>query len=81
MSRLLHTLSRPAMAALVLMGLASGAWGQLKVEGTRLIYPGSNKEASISVVNRSDLDTVMQSWVSRTDKRDDAPSPSSNRWH
>lgn len=73
MSRLLHTLSRPAMAALVLMGLASGAWCQLKVEGTRLIYPGSNKEASISVVNRSDLDTVMQSWVSSTDKRDDAP--------
>lgn len=73
MSRLLHTLSRPAMAALMLMSLASTAWCQLKIEGTRLIYQGSDKEASINVVNRSDLDTVMQSWVSSPDEGRDTP--------
>ncbi|UMY63100.1 fimbrial biogenesis chaperone [Pseudomonas sp. LS.1a] len=73
MSRLLHTLSRPAMAALILMCLAPTAWAQLKIEGTRLIYQGSDKEASINVVNRSGLDTVMQSWVSSPDEGGDAP--------
>lgn len=73
MSRLLHTLSRPAMAALMLMSLAPTAWCQLKIEGTRLIYQGSDKEASINVVNRSDLDTVMQSWVSSPDEGRDTP--------
>lgn len=73
MLRLLHTLSRPAMAALMLMSLASTAWCQLKIEGTRLIYQGSDKEASINVVNRSDLDTVMQSWVSSPDEGRDTP--------
>lgn len=73
MSRLLHTLSRPAMAALLLMSLASTAWCQLKIEGTRLIYLGSAKEANINVVNRSGLDTVVQSWVSSPDEGRDTP--------
>jgi len=73
MSRLLHTLLRPPIAAFVLLGLASTAWAQLKIEGTRLIYQGSAKEVSINVVNRSDLDTVVQSWVSSPDEGRDTP--------
>ncbi|MBH3410500.1 molecular chaperone [Pseudomonas putida] len=73
MSRLLHTLLRPALAAFVLLSLASTAWAQLKIEGTRLIYQGSAKEASINLVNRSDLDTVVQSWVSSPDEGRDTP--------
>ncbi|EOV0895138.1 TPA: fimbria/pilus periplasmic chaperone [Pseudomonas aeruginosa] len=43
------------------------------IEGSRVIYQGSDKEASINVVNRSGLETVMQSRVSIPDERDDAP--------
>ncbi|WP_256583377.1 molecular chaperone [Pseudomonas sp. SWI44] len=71
--RSLRTLLLPAMAAIVMTGLASNAWAQLKIEGTRLVYLGTNKEASLTVINRSDLDTVMQSWVSAPDEHDDAP--------
>ncbi len=43
------------------------------IGGPRLIYQSSDKEASINVVNRSGLETVMQSWVSIPDERNDAP--------
>ncbi len=73
MWRLLHTLSRPAIAVLILMSMMSTAWAQLKIEGTRLIYKWSYKEASVKVVNRSGLDTLMQSWVSDSEGGGDVP--------
>ena len=64
---------KAVQALLASLCLASSAWAQLKVEGTRLIYLGQDREASINVVNRSGEETVMQSWVSDPQGGDDIP--------
>ncbi|MCO1624125.1 fimbrial biogenesis chaperone [Pseudomonas putida] len=64
---------RKVVALLALLCLPGNVWAQLKVEGTRLIYLGSDKEASINVINRSSEETVMQSWVSHPDHSGDIP--------
>ncbi|SUD31045.1 gram-negative pili assembly chaperone, N-terminal domain protein [Pseudomonas fluorescens] len=56
-----------------LLALTPCAQATLKVEGTRLIYFGQYKEASINIVNQSSGERVVQSWVTRED--DDATLP------
>ena len=73
----LWPLCRPLLgiSALVaaLLALAPCAQATVKIEGTRLIYFGQYKEASINIVNQSPGELVVQSWVTRED--DDATSP------
>ena len=78
MSPLNHwPLCRPLLwiSALVaaLLALAPCAQATVKIEGTRLIYFGQYKEASINIVNQSSSELAVQSWVTRED--DDATSP------
>lgn len=47
----------------------------LIVEGTRLIYSGLAKEASISVLNKSERGALVQSWVSEEDDDDKSDVP------
>ncbi|NMZ40930.1 molecular chaperone [Pseudomonas proteolytica] len=75
MSPLNHwPLCRPLLwiSALVaaLLALAPCAQAAVKIEGTRLIYFGQFKEASINIVNQSPSELVVQSWV--TGDNDDA---------
>lgn len=75
MSPLNHwPLCRPLLwiSALVaaLLALAPCAQAAVKIEGTRLIYFGDYKEASINIVNQSPSELVVQSWV--TGDNDDA---------
>lgn len=56
-----------------LLALAPCAQAAVKIEGTRLIYFGQYKEASINIVNQSPSELAVQSWVTRED--DDATSP------
>ncbi|MBJ2251617.1 molecular chaperone [Pseudomonas sp. MF6784] len=56
-----------------LLALAPCAQATVKIEGTRLIYFGQYKEASINIVNQSPSELAVQSWVTRED--DDATSP------
>ena len=56
-----------------LLALAPCAQAAVKIEGTRLIYFGQYKEASINIVNQSSSELAVQSWVTRED--DDATSP------
>lgn len=70
MSSLNHwPLCRPLLwiSALVaaLLALAPCAQAAVKIEGTRLIYFGQFKEASINIVNQSPSELVVQSWVTR----------------
>lgn len=78
MSSLNHwPLCRPLLwiSALVaaLLALAPCAQAVVKIEGTRLIYFGQFKEASINIVNQSPSELVVQSWVTRDN--DDATQP------
>lgn len=78
MSLLNHwPLCRPLLwiSALVaaLLALAPCAQAAVKIEGTRLIYFGQFKEASINIVNQSPSELVVQSWVTRDN--DDATQP------
>ncbi len=56
-----------------LLALAPCAQAAVKIEGTRLIYFGQYKEASINIVNQSPNELVVQSWV--TPENDDATQP------
>lgn len=47
----------------------------LIVEGTRLIYSGSAREASISILNKSERGALVQSWVSEEDDDDKRDVP------
>lgn len=40
----------------------------LKIEGTRLIYFGHDKEANISVVNQAPREVVVQTWITGEDQ-------------
>lgn len=66
-------LTSSAIISLMFLCFASSAHAQIKIEGTRLIYFGKDKEASITVINRSNVDTIMQSWISSSDEISDVP--------
>lgn len=57
-------------AALIasLLALAPCAQSAVKIEGTRLIYFGQDKEASLNVVNQQPRQVVVQSWITREDE-------------
>ena len=60
------------IAALLVMTTAAHAG--VIIEGTRLIYQGDKKEASLGLSNPDNLDYLVQSWVESTDAaRDKAP--------
>lgn len=40
----------------------------LKIEGTRLIYLGQNKAATIGVVNKASSEVVVQTWITQEDE-------------
>ncbi|MNJ41351.1 Chaperone protein FimC precursor [compost metagenome] len=48
---------------LLLFCVAADAQAFLKIEGTRLIYSGKDREASIGVINQSQQDVLVQSWI------------------
>ncbi|MGE8098572.1 fimbrial biogenesis chaperone [Pseudomonas fluorescens] len=60
---------------LLLLWVVTQAQASLKIEGTRLIYFGKDKEASISVINQTAQDTVLQSWISHEDDSDTSALP------
>ncbi|HAA41688.1 MAG TPA: molecular chaperone [Pseudomonas sp.] len=73
---MLMFLLRMAMLACALLALAPPpARAALKIEGTRLIYFGQDKAASISVVNQAPRDVVVQTWVTGEDDSAAGPVP------
>jgi chaperone protein EcpD len=60
---------------LLLLCVVTQAQASLKIEGTRLIYFGQDKEANISIINHSAQDTLLQSWISHEDESDTSNVP------
>ncbi|NVZ21190.1 molecular chaperone [Pseudomonas costantinii] len=50
-----------------MLALAPSARAALKIEGTRLIYFGQDKAASINVVNQASQEVVVQTWITDED--------------
>ncbi len=54
--------------------MTTAAHAGVIIEGTRLIYQGDKKEASLGISNPDNLDYLVQSWVESTDHaRDKTP--------
>lgn len=49
------------------LGFAPQVQSALKIDGTRLIYFGQDKEANINLANQSPREVVVQSWISHED--------------
>ncbi|BAO62799.1 gram-negative pili assembly chaperone, N-terminal domain protein [Pseudomonas protegens Cab57] len=64
------SLLRILLIASALLPLAPSAHAALKIEGTRLIYFGNDKEASIGVINQASEEMLVQTWITGED--DDA---------
>ncbi|MCS4251337.1 molecular chaperone [Pseudomonas sp. BIGb0164] len=60
-------LFRLLLLAGVLLTLAPPARAALKIEGTRLIYLGQDRGASIGVVNQAARELVVQTWITGDD--------------
>lgn len=57
-----------------LLVMTTAAHAGVIIEGTRLIYQGDKKEASLGLSNPDNLDYLVQSWVESADNaRDNAP--------
>ncbi len=57
-----------------LLVMTTAAHAGVIIEGTRLIYQGDKKEASLGISNPDNLDYLVQSWVENVDAgRDKAP--------
>ena len=46
-----------------LLVMTTAAHAGVIIEGTRLIYQGDKKEASLGISNPDNLDYLVQSWV------------------
>jgi P pilus assembly chaperone PapD len=55
---------------LLLLCFVTQAQAALQIEGTRLIYFGQDKGASISVTNQASQEALLQSWLSHEDDSD-----------
>ncbi|NCG55180.1 molecular chaperone [Serratia fonticola] len=51
--------------------LTTTAFAGVEIGGTRVIYDGNNKQASISVNNPDDRPYLIQSWVNKQEEGDD----------
>ncbi|MBY4839049.1 molecular chaperone [Pantoea sp. DY-15] len=58
--------------ALALLCLSPMALAGVQIGGTRLVYDGKNKLATISVTNPDDRPYLIQSWVSNQEESDNA---------
>lgn len=65
----------PLAFLLTMCAVIPSARAALIVEGTRLIYSGSAREASISILNKSERGALVQSWVSEEDDDDKSDVP------
>lgn len=61
------SLFRMLLLAGLMLALAPHARAALKIEGTRLIYFGQDKAATIGVVNQGSQDVVVQTWITGED--------------
>ncbi|WP_162292554.1 fimbrial biogenesis chaperone [Stenotrophomonas maltophilia] len=64
-----HRRRRLTGTALLLWGcaLASAAWGQVSMPGTRVVYPGKQAEVVVPLKNVSASPVLVQAWVSDGD--------------
>lgn len=69
------SLLRMLLIASSLLALAPSARAALKIEGTRLIYFGHDKAASIGVVNKAQRETLVQTWITGEDEAASANAP------
>jgi chaperone protein EcpD len=69
-----HPVKRLAIY-LLLLCFAPQAKALLKIDGTRLIYVGTDKETTLSLTNLGDQDTVVQSWISHEHDTDNGDIP------
>lgn len=53
---------------------ASGAFANIIITGTRVIYPADQKQVNVQLTNQSELPALMQAWV---DGGDEQSSPTS----
>lgn len=61
---------------LLLFLLMRAACANVIITGTRIIYPGNNKEISIRLNNPDDYPALVQTWIDSADAEDaDAPVP------
>lgn len=56
------------LAALLSAALTTSAFASVVTDGTRLVFNGDKKEASITVENKDSVANLVQSWVEPADK-------------
>ena len=69
-----RTLNRCVLAALALLA-NTDAFAGIQVGGTRVIYDGAKREASISVKNNENIPYVVQSWMDNGDEQNGRSVP------
>lgn len=62
------SLLRTLLIASALLALAPATHAALKIQGTRLIYFGHDREANIDVVNQSPREMLVQTWITSEDE-------------
>ncbi|WP_426136171.1 fimbrial biogenesis chaperone [Pseudomonas sp. PWP3-1b2] len=69
------SLFRLLLLAGLMLALAPSARAALKIEGTRLIYFGQDKAATLGVVNQASQEVVVQTWITGEDDSADRRVP------
>ncbi|WP_421527328.1 molecular chaperone [Pseudomonas brenneri] len=66
---------RILLIACALLALAPSTHAALKIQGTRLIYFGHDREVSIGVVNQAPQKMLVQTWITSEDEAADGDVP------
>ena len=66
----MKSLARLACALALLVGGAGSANASIQINGTRVIYPGDQREVSLSMQNNGSEPVLLQSWVDEGNPKD-----------
>lgn len=66
----MKTFARVAGALALVIGGVGSAQASIQINGTRVIYPAEQREASLSMVNNTGEPILLQSWVDEGNPKD-----------
>lgn len=66
----MRIVSRAMLALLLAVGFVGAAQASIVINGTRVIYPASEREVTVRLTNESDTPRLVQSWVDTGNPKD-----------
>ena len=54
---------------ILLLALSSSSIASVTISGTRIIYPGQEREVTVDLKNRNDTPALIQSWIGSGDTK------------